>query len=316
MNSSELTHLWAQNNNADKRAGNLYCVDGRLVFYSTCLGRFLKHKGKDYVLINDNSYSSRTGKHNSNRNRALHGHDIPKFHVGGLPRGTMLDFDSPGLQAYKWAMDQAAECLQKSVKARTSKAWLLEKAQEWMGEAQRTSDFFGLKKTIDRKALDKIAADKEKAAKEYAEEIAELRRIRKEREELETEWARQDLEKWVNHQPLEHGSGYFRNMPVKLRVEKGSIEERIDGDDKLEIVTSIGARIPYSAGKRTFEFYIKVHEKGWRRNGETFQIGAYQLDSANPQGLVAGCHRIDHEEIMRFAKQEGWIQSTETTENE
>ena len=306
MNSSELTHLWAQNNNANKRAGNLYCEDGKLIFYSTCLGRFLKHKGKDYVLINTETYSSRTGKHNGNKWRALQGHDIPKFYVGGLRRGTMLDFNNPRLECYKWAMDQAAERLQKSVKARTNKAYLLEQAQHWMGEAQRTSDFFGLKKTIDRKALDKIVADKDKAAKEYAEQInrAEIRRAELEYERIKEATA--DLERWMRNDPDIQGGGYyFRDLPVRLRVE--TLPDDGHGESGKQVVTSIGARIPYADGKRTFEFYIKVHDRGWRSNGETFQIGAYQLNAANAQGIVAGCHRISHEEIMRFAKQEGWI---------
>ena len=93
----------------------------------------------------------------------------------------------------------------------------------------------------------------------------------------------------------------FYNSPCKLRVALES------GDENLPVIqTSHGAHIPYKDGERCFRFAIARREKGWRRNGEQFEVGVYQLDAINEHGIVAGCHKIDWKEIERFAKQEGW----------
>jgi len=44
---------------------------------------------------------------------------------------------------------------------------------------------------------------------------------------------------------------------------------------------------------------------GWKRNGETFRVGNFQLDEVNAEGIIAGCHNIKWDAIEDLAKREG-----------
>lgn len=70
--------------------------------------------------------------------------------------------------------------------------------------------------------------------------------------------------------------------------------------------TSKGAHVELGEAHKAYRFARINRIKGWRRNGDTFKVGDYQLDSVNEQGIIAGCHRIDWEEIERFATTQGW----------
>lgn len=306
-NSAEVCHRWAQNNGGYGEAGNLRFDGPQLIFYQTTIGRFITHRGKAAVILNDTSYSSRTAKHRNNMYRAInYGEGMTCIHIGDLLRGTNLKIT--GREAFDYAMSQAALARAKSVRATTYKASHLEHSEMWMNRANEVAEFYGLKVRASEESIKKLQAAKEKAQVEHREAMKKAQAIREKRDKDKREILMKDLESWTNGGSV--NSYQFRNLPVRLRVERTESWENCGEMEKIqksEIVTSIGARIPYAAGKKTFLFYMKVREKGWRRNGDHFKIGEYQLDAANPDGIIAGCHRISHDEIMRFATQEGWI---------
>jgi hypothetical protein len=110
-----------------------------------------------------------------------------------------------------------------------------------------------------------------------------------------------DAERW---QSGEHSHGRFSDP-------KGGALLRINGDpaapDSAELETSHGARVPLSHAIKAFRFVKLIREKGghWQRNGRTVRVGHYQLDSIDPDGFNAGCHRINWPEIARVAKLAG-----------
>jgi hypothetical protein len=122
----------------------------------------------------------------------------------------------------------------------------------------------------------------------------ERRRIEREREEAER---RAD---WING----IGNGRFTD-------EAGGALLRIRGDlgdpDNAELETSHGARVPLMHAIKAFRFVKLIREKGghWQRNGRTVRVGHYQLDSIDPDGFNAGCHRFNWPEIERVAKLAG-----------
>jgi hypothetical protein len=61
---SELAHVWAQNNQSEGRAGNMFFRDGMLYSYGDhfCIARILKSGA---VVYGTHSYSLSTGKHQS-----------------------------------------------------------------------------------------------------------------------------------------------------------------------------------------------------------------------------------------------------------
>ncbi len=276
--------------------------DGGLYSYGTCIMRFMEHEGKGFLLVNETSYSNSTSKHMSHARRAVNHQE--QFKIGNIRRGDSLRCVT-GKNLYEYALERSAENKQKSVKARTNKAWFLERSAAMLVEAQRVSDFFGLRMKVDGDSIVELIKQKEVAAKEHAEAMREARKRQEERDAERKKNALEDLERWMRGEPTQHG-GWFRDLPVRLRCARP--EDAEEGKScVMEIQTSMGAIVPYDDGKRCFEFYMKVREGGWRRNGETFQVGPYQLDAANPDGLIAGCHRISHEELTRFATQEGWL---------
>lgn len=80
---------------------------------------------------------------------------------------------------------------------------------------------------------------------------------------------------------------------------------RLKGD---EIETSRGAIIPAKAGLKAYIFAsaLRANGKEWKRNGDKFEVGSYQLDAVNDKGIIAGCHHIHWAEVERFAKLMGW----------
>lgn len=105
-----------------------------------------------------------------------------------------------------------------------------------------------------------------------------------------TEFEATKLTRWLAGEDVNLGS----DCPTMLRAEDS------------EMVTTHGARVPLTDAQRTYRFAMLARAKGWHRNGETHAIGAYQLDSVNEQGVIAGCHRVTWAEIERFAAAMGW----------
>ncbi len=159
-------------------------------------------------------------------------------------------------------------------------------------------------------------AEKYKEAAEAFEAKVQYRRDNRDRLSMEREENRRAarleknqelMELWMSGEKVDTYS--LGDFPVRLRVVIDKTEQE---DEEAVIETSHGAAIPYDEGQRTFEFIMKMRGRAWRRNGETFQVGDYQLDMITENGdISAGCHRIAWETILEFAKSEGWIQSTE-----
>jgi hypothetical protein len=130
-----------------------------------------------------------------------------------------------------------------------------------------------------------------------AEAIAaekERRRLEREREEAERRQA------WLDGK----GSGRFSDA-------NGGALLRIIGDpgepETAQLETSHGARVPLNHAIKAFRFVKLIRETGghWQRNGRTVRVGFYQLDSIDPDGFNAGCHRINWPEIERVARLAG-----------
>lgn len=84
--------------------------------------------------------------------------------------------------------------------------------------------------------------------------------------------------------------------PVMLRAIKSRVE------------TSQGATFPLADGIKAVAFIrsVKANGKSWHRNGETLPVGGFQVDHIDSEGNVkAGCHDIANSEIERLAKEIG-----------
>lgn len=250
--------------------------------YSTAIARRIRHKGKEAFVLNDTSFSVTTSKHQSRVRRAIVGR--PFHFSAGM--GTQLDVTGADLFAY--ALDQAALEKAKADKARGRKDWHLGRSGEWLEEAKRVAEFFGLRKKVDESAIEKLTAAKVRAEKREAIANAKARKAmeaaRKEREAK----ARELLALWLAGDP-EVQTYSLHDLPTQFRIE---------GE---ELVSSKGARVPLVDAERAIRFALARREKGWRENGETCPVGGYRLNSITPEGVIAGCHRIAWAEVERLS---------------
>lgn len=68
--------------------------------------------------------------------------------------------------------------------------------------------------------------------------------------------------------------------------------------------TSWAATVPLAHALRAFQFLKLCRAKGtaWAANGRTIRVGHFRIDSIDAKGnLVAGCHRINWQEVARLA---------------
>lgn len=244
--------------------------------YRTEIARHITHKSHAAVIYNDTHYSVTTSKHQGLLRRALPT-SVPVFHYS-IGRGLSLG-DVTGSQLFDYAVDNAKDCSLKAEKAKSKKDWWENEQRRWLQRAEFVSTFFGLRRKVDAKTIERLAASQKRAEAKAAKE-----RIAREEEQRNKE--RASYVAWINGED----EGYFHAnlFPVSFRIE---------GD---ELVSTMGARVPLAEAKRALRFAL-AHKDGWQRNGETCPVGMYQLDSINPQGIIAGCHRITWAEVERLA---------------
>lgn len=108
-----------------------------------------------------------------------------------------------------------------------------------------------------------------------------------------------DAPRRAYHLKDERGGALIRATGVELdgcRVIAGTLE------------TSQGATVPLSHAVRVFAFVRAVRERGeaWERSGSGPRVGHFQIDRVDSSGdFVAGCHRINWNEVERLARELG-----------
>lgn len=279
--SDEIAHIWAHKQAPHGTSPGAMSFNGdSFLSYGTVISRHITFKGKQAIILNDTSYSVSTSKHQGYVRRAIPG-CVPVFHIGDIGRGCSLNFDGrEGKVLFEYAVAQSAESLKASEKAKARKPLYEADAARWLERAKEVNQFFGLRRKVDEKTIERLRASSEKAEREATKkraEAAEKRRI----EQTES------FEAWKQNR--EHD--YFDRslFPVAFRIEED------------ELVSSKGARVPLEAARVAIRFVLHNRSTGWHRNGTSCQVGMYHLDSVNEHGVVAGCHRISWEEVERVA---------------
>ena len=284
-----LYHAWAHQTTPHGHAPAAISFNGPILkSYSTAIAELVPQG----VLVSRHTYSKTTSRHiNKTRRAASH---LAECTVRGVSRGTgeiLPQHYSKKEQARRrkaWAREEiaasvklAAESHAASKRARAGKEYKEADAARHMANALRLADWFKVKAPAAN--LEVMAETLEKAKKrEQARERAKQKRAEKENAEKVAAWIAGD------------------DVSFPYAVDRVYI--RRQGD---EVETSKGARIPWTDAIALYRFIQSKHGEAWRKNGETFKIGNYQLDSVNGAGIVAGCHRISIVEIERLAKQEG-----------
>lgn len=280
--SHEIAHIWAHKSAPYGKSPGAVSFDGPVIrSYSTAIARHIEHKGKAAIIYNGTSYSVSTSKHQGRIASAIPD-GLPIFCVDGQPMHADLRFSGDELFAHyvEKAAQHLKDAQQPRIRPHTVEAHK-GRAAHALEQAKAVAAFFGLRRKVDEKAIERLAAAKARAEKRAAAEQAKREAI--ERAEQESSY-----ELWK--QGEETGAfGCFPSFPVAFRVE---------GE---ELVSSLGARVPLRAAQVAYRFAMSKRGQEWRENGETCEVGHYRLNAINAQGIVAGCHRISWAEIERLA---------------
>ncbi len=290
--SAEIAHVWANKAAPEGRcASNMHFQGDTFYSYSTAIARHVTHKGKAAVIRNVTSYSVTTsGKHQPRVWQALYGHDVPIFCIDGVRRGSDLRFT--GKELFDYYIQRAAESEADALKPRIRKSTIENchaMAASYLEQAKAVSEFYGLRRKVDERAVTRLAESKARAEKKAKEEQAK-------REAAYTLRAQENYAAWIRGE--EQALFQFNTFPVAFRIES----RESNGEHRQELVSSRGARVPLDAARVAIRFVLRHRNQGWHRNGESHQIGMYHLDAVNAQGVVIGCHRVTWEEVERVEK--------------
>ena len=296
MKNSELAHLWAHQSRSQGTGSSLSFSGPVLRSYSTAIGELVQTKDGTLAVLNATIYSVSTSRHQHYMRQAVS--HLPSVEVWGVRQGEseVVPKDAKGRADKRWVREQiktsltkAAEWMERAGRARSPDVSRYSESQAsyLVRNAETLAQWFKVR--MPKVELGDLVA--------RAEEIRKQEAARRKR--LEAKLLKENAKKveaWQNNEP-----GAF----IPYGVGKVFLRRRNPGLPESMVETSKGAVIPWDDALRLFRFALARRKKGWRRNGETFAVGPYQLDAVNKSGIVAGCHRIGFDEMERLAKKEG-----------
>jgi hypothetical protein len=280
--SAELPHIYFHQRAPHGRAPSRMSFDGPIFkSYNAVLACI--HPAHNVVLMNNRRYSNTTAKHQSYLRRAIPGHLTAIYGPSDFvanPANFVASLMDSANDAHSAATETKRDFPRRKSVIATNEAQCL----RLLETAKRVSDVFGLGIQCTMEGIEemRVAAEKSRLERE-ARMVAEQKRQAKR--------ARENLKKWLAGEDvptysLPDGATYLR--PYWLP------------DSSPIVQTSKGIEIPLAIAKESLAFVFSKRESGWKRNGETFEIVGYQLDSVTNDGIVAGCHRITWKELERL----------------
>ncbi len=346
--SSEIAHVWANQGAPKGRSPGNMSFDGAAFYsYSTIIARIVRAGRKRAYVLDRAQFSISTSNHQGAARAAIPSGEKVFFIQQGQ-RYQNLKFTPAGLRDFYLSEfkdeGEAAKSKFAHVRAngflhRVTKLELAIDACKFWGLrfGKLTAKLRSLRRAI---TAAEIVSDEHSAKLKAAQEKRDATRSERQKraDEFRVAQAIALAESSIKAGVVERDNYQFgyqdcllKSRPDlkaeidRLRAERDAkkIEDWLAGDRNAfpssdwpimlrregdEMVTTMGARTPIADAERAFKFCIKSRARGWRRNGEKFSVGMYQLDAVNDVGVIAGCHVVKWTEIERFAKQQGWKQ--------
>lgn len=284
MNNKEVAHLWA-NQSRERATGSHFYFEGDTIYSYGSHFPIARHY-KGVVLFTTKGHSKTTACHKSIvRSACSH---LTVFEVSQV-------MDNPsGRDVKEWGEQIKFEA-ETAAKSRNPHAHL-ESLQSTVNTANDFCERFKFKTRFtmpdnldELRERAKASAQRERKAK--AERLAKF----------EADCA-ETVSKWLAGEVVTIPHQYEK---VLLRARH--YEHDVPQSPDVPIMqTSKGATVPLTEAEKAYRFACIMRQRGWRRNGDTYKVGDYQLDAINEQGVIAGCHRVAWDEIERFAKVQGW----------
>lgn len=290
MKGREVAHLWANKSRSSAKASNFY-FNGDTIYSYGSHSPIARHHKAGCVLMTTQTYSRSTSRHIGYVRSASH--HLTTFHVEDPTK----EPSKADVLAYRDRIIAQAKLVSVR-KIESTRLYAMGELEKLVNEANEFCAYFKFKTRFempsDFEAL-KAEVKKENEKRRKADALKQ-KQIEKDNTERVEAWLRGESDIF----PYSISKVYLRTItrPDESESQVGSI---------ALMQTSKHATVPMAEAERAFKFCIKMRERGWHRNGETFKVGDYHLDAVNEQGIVAGCHRIDWETIESFAKQVGWV---------
>lgn len=283
FSNSEIPHLWAHQTQSEARnSGNTLFFEGSTIYsygYHFPIARIIG----DVVLMTTQNYSVTTSAHVTEVRRACS--HLKVFNVANVAN-VRAHYSSyrkiDRIKNFNDYKDRVKALDFKIVRARSNKEWLTLERERLVIEANEYRSFAKIKsktRAIDLKIdVGKIKAlQKKEALKKKKEQVAKLKKSMGEI----LEWKR-GVSNWCP-----------RIDKVFLRVCGGKVE------------TSQGVNFPTSHAALCWRIVKRCVDtkENWKANGHTIKLGHYNVESISKIGtLVAGCHRVEFDEIEYIAK--------------
>lgn len=280
MNNKQIAHLWA-NKSRESANGSHFYFEGDTIFSYGSHFPIARHY-KGVVLFTSRSYSNSTARHIS----------IARSACSHLKMFTVANPLVKPCRADVKNYSDSIKYLSAAASRSKDPQWKLRSVEQEINEANEFCQHFGFKTRFqmpDKKTLAELKERSKLAAQKKAKQTA-LRNLRIEKENAES------IHAWIDGKLNSLG---YNIQKVYLRANVKPFAS--------EMQTSKGAVVPLAEAKKAFGFVMAKRTSGWHRNGEQFSVGEFQLDAVNNQGVIAGCHCIEWNEIERFAKLQGWL---------
>jgi len=291
-NHSEVTHVWAQQNQSNGKCGNVF-FEGPSIFSYAHHFEIARFVTPQIVFMNSRSYSNSTSRHQS--------------YVRGAIAENKIVFTVPSMTDHnenvRHYFDEIKEEIEAFSRRRTMINSTIEKIRNKIKELNKYAVYFVQEITpennraivamFENVELYPTAFEIDKARKREAvltesnKHKFERKQAREEeRRKLEATKQEKYLAEWLKGENGYYPMHYIE--PIRLRLREGVVQ------------TTRGAEVPIKFCER---FWKKLHAK---ENLIGLELGHYRIDAIDDQTLVAGCHKIPMSEIRRIAMQLGW----------
>jgi hypothetical protein len=326
-----VAHLWAHQTQSEARnaQGNFYFNGDTIWSYGSHFP-IARHVGK-VVLFTTRTYSSTTAGQCSAVRQAITG--VKPIIYCFNPRAESPREHGENLQHM---IGIVAGLAAKFETSRTEKASLLKSWINAIADANAYARLFKLKQRVKavrvtavmKKAIkiseEKLAQHRASVEKRRTEKYERFKRLNIEaarlRAEAEAQWERDREAVWQAWLRGEGNTNLLKDRgdrPVMLRaipvVKPHAVSEPAPSIQGYVVETTLGAIVPLEDVHKAYALWSLCYtrKRSWHRNGEQIKVGDFQLDSISETGdVVAGCHRIHADEILRFAKTQDWTVPT------
>ncbi len=275
-NHDEVCHVWAQQTQAEGKAGNIFFDGPRIYSYGRHFeaARFVDI---ETVLVNADNYSVSTARHLSLIRQAVRHKQV---------------FTVPTMDDHRvnvvYLIDQAQAHFDKAKRARKRAEWEIGYGRETVESTRAYITKFRVQvpdshvevwQALHTDTYLTIEVQATLLAKARAAQAAE-REEQKRRREVEAQRQAEQLAKWVAGD-----AAWGRFSEMRLRVKDEHVE------------TTHGARVPVIEARKLY----RALKAGVDVTGQ--QVGYYRVTCVTESELVVGCHRIPLSEVERIASE-------------